>query len=136
MSLSSFSKKIEVVFHFQIRFYLGSIWLNFTISKKLRSSSIFENIEVVFHNSSSWVDIRLHAKHLCPRLFRTAQIVMSGGVGGVVGVVVVFVLTDNNTTPTKLFYVVLGCWLGCGTSPFHHQISTYTGLDICVYVGV
>ena len=23
-------------------------------------------------------------------------------------------LTDNNTTPTKVFKVVLGCWLGCG----------------------
>ena len=50
----------EVIFHFP---------------KNLRSTSIFKNIEVVFHISSSWVNIRLHAKHLCPRLFRTARIV-------------------------------------------------------------
>ena len=35
----------------------SSIW------KKLRSSSIFKNIEVVLHNSSSWVKIRLHTEN-------------------------------------------------------------------------
>ena len=38
----SFSKKIEVVFHFQKN------WGHLPFSKKLRSSSIFQNIEVVF----------------------------------------------------------------------------------------
>ena len=27
-------------------------------------------------------------------------------------------LTDINTTPTKLFLVVLGCWLSCGNKKY------------------
>jgi hypothetical protein len=38
----------------------SSIW------KKLRSSSIKQNIEVIFHNSSSWVKIRLHTENQLP----------------------------------------------------------------------
>ena len=33
-----------------------------------RSSSIFKNIEVIFHISSSWVGIKLHTKNQVPRL--------------------------------------------------------------------
>ena len=49
----------------------------------MRSSSIFEKIEVVFHISSSWVKIWLHTKNQLPRLHRTALIVigLSAGVG-------------------------------------------------------
>jgi hypothetical protein len=52
-------------------------------------------MEVVFHISFSWVEIRVHAENKLHRLARTALIVMNPGV-------VVF-LTDNKTTPTKLF---------------------------------
>ena len=55
-------------------------------------------MEVIFHISSSWVKINLHTENQLPRFPRT---------GG-------WFLTDNNTTPTKLFKVVLGCGLGCG----------------------
>jgi hypothetical protein len=53
----------------------------------------------------------LHIKNQLPRLLITALIVISPGVVVWCGVVWWFILTDNNTTPTK---VVLGCWLGCG----------------------
>ena len=59
-----------------------------SIEKKLRSSSIFKNIEVVFHNSSSWVKIRLHTKNQLPGLPGSALKVYVGW-GGVVVVVVV-----------------------------------------------
>ena len=65
-------------------------------SKKLRSSSILKNIEVVFHFSSSLVRIRLHTKNQLPRLS-----VWCGGF-----------FTDYNTTPTKLFCFVLFCVVG------------------------
>jgi hypothetical protein len=58
------------------------------IKKKLRLSSIIQNIEVIFHISSSWVKIRLHTKYQLPRLpgsdFKCNQ-------SGVVVVVVVVV---------------------------------------------
>ena len=57
----------------------------------------FENIEVIFHISSSWINIRLHAKHMCPRLSNLYWVPLwCGGF-----------LTDNNTTPTNLFHIVL-----------------------------
>jgi hypothetical protein len=74
----------------------------------VRSSSFFKNIELVFHISSSLVIIWCPTKDQPPRLPGTAQIVISPGV------VWWFFLTDNNTTPTKLFCFVLCCWLGCG----------------------
>ena len=55
----------------------SSIW------KTLRSSSIFKNIEVVFHNSSSWVKIRLHTKNQLSGLPGSAlKVCVGGGVGG------------------------------------------------------
>ena len=46
----------------------------------MRSSSIYKNIEVVFHISSSWVRIRLHTENQPPRLPGTALIAMIPGV--------------------------------------------------------
>ena len=46
----------------------------------MRSSSILEKNEVVFHISSSWVKIRLHTENQLPGLPRTALIVMDPGV--------------------------------------------------------
>ena len=66
-----------------------------------------KKIEVVFHISSGWVKIRLHTENQLPRLPRTALIVISPGVVVVWCGGVVFFLTDNNTTPTK---VVLSCF--------------------------
>jgi hypothetical protein len=45
-------------------------------------SSIFKNIEVVFHISSGWVKIRLHTKNQLPMLPGTALIVMTPWCGG------------------------------------------------------
>ena len=73
-----------------------------SIFKKLRMPSIFKNIEVVFHISSSWVRIRQHTKNQLPRLPRTAQIVMIPGVVWCGGVVY---LTDNNFRALKLFWL-------------------------------
>ena len=112
--------KIEVVFHFQIILLLivfGYIicFRSSSIFKKIevvvlflkwRSSSIFKNIEVVFHISSGWVGIRLHTKNQVPRLHGSCLNCNDLRCGGVV------FLTDNNTIPTKLFYIVLlvGLW--------------------------
>ena len=87
-------KKVEVVFYFQkkndVVFHFQKDWgrLPFSknlgrlpFSKKLRSSSVFKNVDVVFHISSSWVKIRLHTKNQLPRLSRTAVIVIIPGVG-------------------------------------------------------
>ena len=41
-----------------------------SFSNKLRSSSIFKRIEIVFHISSSLVEIMLHTKNHLPRLPR------------------------------------------------------------------
>ena len=73
----------------------------------MRSSSIFKNIEVVFHITSSWVRIRLHTKNQLPKLsgsgFKCNHIVVVWWCG---------FFTDNNTTTTKLFCFVLlvGLW--------------------------
>ena len=92
----------------QLRLYyiFKQNWGHLSFLKELRLSSIFNNIEVVFHISSSWVEIRMYTKNQLPRLPETAWIVMGPSVvvwcGGF--------LADYNTTPTKLFCFVLCCW--------------------------
>jgi hypothetical protein len=51
---------------------------------KLRSSSIFKNIEVIFHISSSWVKIMLRTENQLPMLSGSALKVRLGWWGGVV----------------------------------------------------
>ena len=46
------------------------VWGRLPFSKQLRSSSIFKQIEVVFHISSCWVEIMLHTKNHLHRLPR------------------------------------------------------------------
>jgi phosphatidylserine synthase len=76
--------------------------------KILRSSSIFKNIEVVFHISSCWLRIRMYNKNRLHRLPRTAWNVMIPG-GGVV-VVVVFLPNIIPPQLKLLFWVVcVGC---------------------------
>ena len=53
-----------------------------SIRKKSRLSSIFKNIEVVFHNSSSWVKIRLYNENQRPGLPGSALKVCVGWGGG------------------------------------------------------
>ena len=65
----------------------------------MRSSSIFNNIEVVFHNSSSWVKIRLHTENQLPGLPENALKVCVGGVG--------WVPLNYVVTPTSF-------WVGVG----------------------
>ena len=65
-----------------------------SIYKKIRLSSIFKNIEVVFHISSSWVKIRLHTENQLPRLSGSALKVRLGG-----GVMVQLVTLS---TPTRV----------------------------------
>jgi hypothetical protein len=71
--------------------------------KKLRSSSIFKDIEVVSHISSTWVRIRLDTKKQLHRLpgrgLKCKSQLWCGGA--------VVVMTDNDTTPTKLLCFVL-----------------------------
>ena len=78
--------------------------------KKMRSSSIFKNCEVVFHISSSWVRIRLLTKNQLPRLPWSG--LKCNHIRGVVVVAWCGFFTDYNTTPTKLFCFVLlvGLW--------------------------
>jgi hypothetical protein len=54
---------------------------------------MLNNIEGVFHSSSSFIRIRLHTKNQCPRWPGSGLKSNSGG----------GFLTNNNTTPTKLF---------------------------------
>jgi hypothetical protein len=84
-------QKIKVVFYFQI---IGVVFY----LKKM-------NILFHFQKTLSWVKIRLHAENQLAMLPRTARIVMSPGDG--VMVWWWFILTDKNTTPTK---VVLSCF--------------------------
>ena len=44
-------------------FHLKKILRSSTIFKRIRLSSIWKNIEVTFHISTSWVKIRLHTKN-------------------------------------------------------------------------
>jgi hypothetical protein len=85
----------------------------------LRSLSIFKFIEFIFHVSSSWVRMRLHAKNQLPWLPGCG--LKCSPFRGVVGVVwwrwCVF-FTKYNTTPTKLFCFVLCCWLDCSNTHF------------------
>ena len=82
-------------------------------------SSIFKNIDVVFHISSSWVKIRLYTENQLPRL-------PGSGLkcnGTRCGVVVVWwwwcggFITDYKTTPTKIvlncFGLLVGLWQLC-----------------------
>ena len=61
----------EVVFHLKKKDCL------LPFPKKMRLSSIFKNIEVVFHILSSLVIIRLHTKNQPPKLPATALNVMT-----------------------------------------------------------
>ena len=82
----------EVIFHFQkkwVRLPFPNKWGCLPFPKKLRSSSIwnffssssiFQNIEVVFLISSYWVNIRLHTENQLPKLSRTVLIVMGPSV--------------------------------------------------------
>ena len=67
----------------------------------MRSSSNFNNIEVFFHISSSWVKIRLHTEKQLPRLPGSALKVPGGG-GGVAS----YPLSSQAPTPVE---VELGC---------------------------
>jgi hypothetical protein len=78
----------------------SSIW------KKLKSSSIFKNIELAFHNSSSWVQIRLHTENQLPGLPGSALKVCVGG-GGVGWGGVGWVPLNYVVTPTSF-------WVGVG----------------------
>ena len=66
-------KKMKIVLHLK-SMRLSSNW------KKLRPSSIFKNIVVIFHILSSWVKISLHTKNQLPRLSRSALKVFLGRV--------------------------------------------------------
>ena len=84
--------KLELVFNFPKKLgrlpfnkYWGRLpfsknWGRLPFSKNLRSSSIFKNIDVVFHISSSWVKIRLHTKNQLCGLPGSAKDVMGPGV--------------------------------------------------------
>ena len=99
--------KFDVVFRFQqnwVCLSFSNIKVVFHL-KKMRSSSIFKNIEAVFHISSYWVKIRLYTKNQLPRFLINALIVISPSVV----VVCCFILTDTDTTPTKVVLSCLGC---------------------------
>jgi hypothetical protein len=76
--------------------------------EKLRSSSIFKNIEVIFHISSSWVKIRLHTENLLPELPGGALTIFVGW-GGVV-------VVAGSTALCGHTNYVFGLKLGCDNS--------------------
>jgi hypothetical protein len=85
MRSSSFFKNI-IVFTFNCFWLLYFVSGCLPFSKKRKSTSFnkkfevafhFQNIEVVFHISSSWVKIRLHTKNQLPRLPGTVRIVIT-----------------------------------------------------------
>ena len=116
MRLSSFKKKwgrlpFSKILLFLFLFVFGcAIFLWLPSIFNLRSSSFkkneivfhFQNIEVVFHISFSWVGLRLHTKNQLPRLPRSCLKCNHIRCGGVVvwwwcgGFFTVY-----NTTPTK-----------------------------------
>jgi hypothetical protein len=77
------------------------------LKKKMRSSSIFKNIKVVFHISSSWVKIKLHTENQLPGLPGGALTVCVGWGGG--GVVMVVGSTALCGHTNFVFGLKLGC---------------------------
>ena len=73
----------------------------------IRSSFIFKNIEVVFHNSSSWVKIRLHTENQLPGLPGSALTVCE-----VVGGLWLWV-TLNYVVTTTLYCVKVAYFVSC-----------------------
>jgi hypothetical protein len=73
----------------------------------------------------SWVKIRLHTEIQLPWLPQSALIVMIPGVVwcGDGGVVVCLPIT--RPPQQELFYIVLGCWMGCGNIPFEGGSSCF-----------
>jgi hypothetical protein len=74
----------------------------------LRSSSIFKNIELVFHNSYSWVKIRFHTENQLPFVWGGGRVVVVGWGGGGGVVVVVVWVPLNNVVTTISFCVGVG----------------------------
>ena len=99
LRLSPIHKNNEVVFNNNKRvvFHLQKKLGRLLFTQQIGCLPFDKKIEVVFHISSGWVKIRLHAKNQLPRLLITALIVNSPSV--VVAVVSWFILTANNTTP-------------------------------------
>ena len=104
--------KNEVVFHL----------------KKLRSSSIFKNIEVAFHISSSWVKIRLHTKNQLPRLSGSAVVWCGwGGVGGPTNYLVYPNLSWS--------WFRLRFWLGCDNFVLKHYLNVLMFVPVWCWPG-
>ena len=82
--------------------------------------------EVVFHISSRFVKIRLHTENQLLRLLWSDLKCNDTRV-------VWFFLPIIIPPQQKLFWVVLGCWLGCGNSPYfggHFQIIASTFITL------
>ena len=92
----------------------------------MRSSSIFKNIEVVFHISSSWVKIRLHTENQLPGLPGSALKVSVVGLGvvgstelcftGAFGFLIILIIIQGSLVRHNGTYGSRSIWLdvlGC-----------------------